>query len=104
MPQDFNKGAGGKYIYACLFRSAPLRAEACGLWDLAIAITTVGATDTCKTLTDTYGENHLYVSAEWGGVGANGNWNLGASGRVRRPRQGALPRQLHLAARRLSKS
>ena len=50
------------------------------MWDLAIATTTVGATDTCKTLTDTYGENHLYVSAEWGGVGANGNWNLGASG------------------------
>ena len=81
MPQDFNKGAGGKYIYACLLRAAPLRAEACGLWDLAIATTTVGATDTCKTLTDTYGENHLYVSAEWGGVGANGNWNLGDSGR-----------------------
>ena len=73
MPQDFNKGAGGKYIYACLFRSAPLRAEACGLWDLAIATTTVGATDTCKTLTD-------MSVLKWGGVGANGNWNLGASG------------------------
>ena len=76
VPQDFNKGAGGSWIYACVFRSAPSEATP-GLWDLAIV---EGATDTCTNVADNYGDTELYVSAGWSGVGVNGNWNQGASG------------------------